>query len=240
MNKTKIMLFAGAAVIVAGGLVLAIRMNTPASTPEGRGAIGASLPAEPASTNRELDPFNHVASIPATVDPATIRFEKLKMVQLPSKTQITTDPQDCKERQFRDPDGSGCTTVKVLERVKAVEANYSYIGAQVSTGEGEIGPSRETFAVYFRPEELAVSGSVGKLKREQAESLFQLATSRPMVQQKVIDQPNSHFCQGNYVDGNWVQSDPKCREQVQYTTRAVPSTYWAVEVNVRHPMVASR
>ena len=238
MNTTKIALFAGAAVIIAGGLVLAIRMNTPASTTDARGAIGAKPPA--ASTDRELSPFNHVASVPATVDPSTIRFEKLKTVQLASRTQVTTDAQDCKERQFRDPDGSNCETVKVLERVTAVEARYSFVGPQTSSGEGEAGASRQTFSVYFRPEELPVNGPVDKLKREQAGSLFQINASRPMVQQKVIDNQNSHFCKGNYVDGNWAQADPKCQEQVKYTTATVPSTYWAVEVNVRHPMVASR
>jgi len=235
MNKTKITLFAGAAVIIAGGLVLAIRMNTPASTKDVRGAIGVI-----ASPSRELNPFTHVASIPATVDPSTIRFEKLKMVDLASKTQTITDSQDCKDRQFRDPDGSGCEAVKVLERVKAVEADYSFIGPQISSGEGQIAPSRQTFAVYFRPEELAVNGPVEKLNREQGGSLFDVNTSRLMVPEKVIDQQNSHFCEGNYVDGNWVQSDSKCQQNVQYTTRTVPSTYWEVEVNLRHPMLASR
>jgi hypothetical protein len=238
MNKTKIALFAGAAVIFAGGLIVAIRMNTPASTTDARGAIG--MKPAPSSTERELNPFTNVASIPATVDPSTIRFEKLKTVQLASKTQVTTDPQDCKDRQFRDPDGSGCETVKVLERVKAVEAKYSFVGPQTSSGEGETGPSRQTFVVYFRPEELPVSGPIEKLNREQAGSLFQISTSRPAVQQRVIDNQNSHFCKGNYVDGNWVKADPSCQEQVLYTTVTAPSTYWAVEVDVRHPLVANR
>ena len=194
-----------------------------------------------ASTDRELDPFTHVASIPATVDPSTIRFEKLKLVELASKTQTTTNAQDCKERASREPDGQGCESVKVLERVKAVEARYSYIGPQTSNGEGEIAPSRQSFSVYFHPEELAVSGPVSKLNREQAESLFALNTSRPAVQQKVIDKQNSHFCEGHYVDGSWVQNDSKCQDQVQYTTQTVPSEYWAVEVGLRHPVtVASK
>jgi hypothetical protein len=234
MNKTKIMLFGCAAVLIAGVVIVATRMNAPVSSTDGRGAIGV------ASTERELDPFTHVASIPATVDPKTIRFEKLKTVQLASKTQVTTDPQDCKERQFRDPDGSGCTSVKVLERVQAIEADYSYIGPQIATGEGEIGPTRHTFAVYFRPEELPLNGSVEKLNREQAESLFQFSTSRPMVQHRVIDNQNSRFCEGNYVDGHWVQKDSTCQEHVQYMNQAVASQYWAVEVGVRHPVVASR
>jgi len=230
MNKTKITLIAGAAAVIAGGLVLAIKMNAPASTADTRGAVGM-MP----STSRELNPFNNVASIPATVDPSTIRFEKLKLVDLASKTQTTTDVQGCKERQFREPDGSNCETVKVLEHVKAIEADYSFIGPQVSTGEGEISPSRQSFSVYFRPEELQMNKAVEKLNREQAESLFQVSTSRPMVQQKVIDQQKSHFCEGNYVDGNWTAKDSKCQDQVLYTTAAVPSTYWAVAVELRHP-----
>jgi hypothetical protein len=236
MSNTKIALFAVVAVIIAGGLVLAIRMNAPASSAEGRGTI--AVPIQP-SHDRELDPFTHVASIPATVDPSTIRFEKLKMVDLASRTE-TTKAADCNERQFRDPDGSNCESLKVLERVKAVEADYSFIGPQTSTGEGETGPSRQTFAVYFRPEELPVTAHVAKLNREQAASLFQVATSRPMVQERVVDKQNSHFCQGNYVDGNWVQTDTNCKEQVQYATHSVPSEYWAVEVDLRHPTLASR
>lgn len=230
MSKTKITLLAGAAVIIAGGLVLAIRTNTPASTKDARGAI-AVMP----SPTRELDLFTHVASIPATVDPSTIRFEKLKMVDLASKTQTITDAQDCKERQFRDPDGTNCESIKILERVKAVEADYSFIGPQLATGEGQTGTIRQTFSVYFRPEELPVSGQVSKLNREQAGSLFQVSTARPMVQERVIDKQNSHFCEGNYVDGNWVRADSKCQEQLQYTTRTVPSEYWAVAIDVRHP-----
>jgi len=237
MNTTKIALFAAVAVIVAGGLVVAIRMSTPESTNEGRGAI-AAIPIQP-SHDRELDPFIHVASIPATVDPSTIRFEKLKLIDLASRTQ-TAKVADCNQRQFRDPDGSNCETLKVLEHVKAVEADYSFIGPQISTGEGETGPSRQTFAVYFRPEELPVNGSVANLKREQAESLFQVTTARPMIQERVIDKQNSHFCEGQYVDGAWVQTDQNCREQLQYTTRTMPSEYWAVAVDLRHPMVARR
>jgi len=231
MNTTKITLLAGAAVVIAGGLYFAMRVNTPASTADVRGTIGV-MP----SPTRELNPFNNVASIPATVDPSTIRFEKLKMVSLASKTQVITNAQDCKERQFRDADGSGCETVKVLERVKAVEANYSYIGPQWSTAEGEIiAPTRQTFAVYFHPEELPATKPADKLNREQGESLFAISTSRPMVQEKVVDRQHSRYCQGNYVDGNWIQKDSGCKDQVQYETRTVPSEYWAVNVEVRHP-----
>lgn len=239
MSKTKITLFAAAAVIIAGGSVIAIRMNTPASSQDGRGTIGA-VPAQP-SLDRELDPFTHVAYIPATVDPKTIRLKRLKTVDLASKTQTITSSQDCKDRSFRDPDGGNCEAVKVLERVKAVEAEYSYLSPEYSTTEGEVVPAnRQTFSVYLHPEELPVSEPVEKLNREQAESLFQVSASRPIVQEKVVDKERSQFCEGNYVDGNWIQKDPKCQPHVEYTTRTVPSESWAVTVDIAHPPLAKR
>lgn len=225
MNKTKIALFAGAAAVVAVGVVLAIRMN-PSSTNDGQGTI-----AKPIAQMTELTPFTNVASIPATVDPATIRFERLKMVDLASKTKTTTDP-NCKDRQFRDPDGSNCQTVAVEARVRAVEAKYSYSGPVIGS---ESIPGRDEFSVYFRPEEVPVGDSVNKLNREQAGSLFEVTSSRSTVQQKVIDKEHSHFCAGNYVDGNWTRTDPKCQDQVQYMMQTVPSPNLLVQVDVRHP-----
>jgi hypothetical protein len=230
LTTTKIALFVGAAVVVAGGLILAIRMNPSTSTNDGHGTIGA--PVKQAVQLDQLNPFTHVASIPASVDPATIRFEKLKTVELASKTKTTTDP-NCKDKQFRDPDGANCQSVAVEERTKAIEATYSYNGTVISAGETI--PGRDTFFVYFHPEELGINGSIEKLNREQAGSLFQVSTSRPMVEQKVIDKQNSHFCEGNYVDGNWVRKDPKCQDQVQYMNQTVPSPYLMVQVDLRHP-----
>jgi len=230
MTTTKIALFVGAAVVVAGGLVLAIRMNPSTSTNDGHGTIAA--PVKQAGQMDQLNPFSHVASIPAIVDPSTIRFEKLRMVELAAKTKTTTDP-NCKDRQFRDPDGTNCQTTAVEERVKAIEATYSFAGPVLSAGEST--PGRDTFSVYFRPEEVGADGPVEKLKRDQAASFFQLSTSRPMVEQKVIDKQNSHFCEGNYVDGNWVRKDSKCQDQVQYINQTVPSPYLTVQVDLRHP-----
>src|ERR1700722_11780642 len=145
MSSTKVLLFAGAAVVVAGGLIWAIKMN-PTSTKDVHGTI-----AVPGQVD-QLNPFSHTASIPAIADPSTIRFEKLKMVDLASKTRTTTlDANACKERQFREPDGSSCQTITVEERVKALEAMYSYNGPVLSAGETV--PGRQTFSVYFRPEE---------------------------------------------------------------------------------------
>jgi len=240
MTTTKIALFAGAAVIVAGCLVLAIRMNPSTSTNDGHGTIAAPVGVAPVKQAGQLDqinPYTHVASIPATVDPSTIRFEKLRMVELASKTKTTSDSQDCKERQSREPDGSPCQTATVVERVQAVEATYSYNGPAVSSGEAT--PGRDTFSVYFRPDEVGVDGPVQKLKRDQAASFFQMSTYRAMVEQKVIDKEHSHFCEGNYVDGSWVRKDPKCQDQVQYANQTVPSQYLTVQVDLRQP-VATR
>lgn len=233
MNKTtKIALLAGAAAVIAVGLVFAIRMN-PTSTNDGRGTIAAPVATVKSGQTTELSPFTNVATVPATIDPSTIRFEKLRTVDLASKTETTSNPQDCKERQFREPDGSGCTTTKVVERVKALEARYSYAGVEVASGEAT--PGRDSFSVYFRPEEVSIDGPADKLKRDQAAALFQISTYRPMVEQKVIDNQNSHMCPGNYVDGNWMHTDPNCHDQIQYISKTVPSQYLTVQVDVRQP-----
>jgi hypothetical protein len=237
MTGKKIALFAGAAAVIAAGLVVAFRMSPSTSANEGHGTIAAPVPAAPvkqAGQVGQVNPFTNTASIPAIVDPSTIRFEKLRMVELASKTKTTSDAQDCKDRQFRDPDGTNCQTVKVEERVQALEATYSFNGPVLSAGESL--PGRETFAVYFRPEDVGVDGSVAKLKRDQAASFFQVSTYRPMVEQKVIDKEHSHFCEGNYVDGSWVRKDTTCQDQVQYADQTVPSPYLTVQVDLRNPV----
>jgi hypothetical protein len=204
----------------------------PTSNNEGHGTIAAPTVARQSGQMDQAGPFSHVASIPAIVDPSTIRFEKLRTVDLASKTKTTTDSQGCKDRQFRDPDGTNCQKVTVEERVKAIEATYSYSGPVLSAGEGV--PGRDTFSVYFRPEEVRVDGPAEKLKRDQAASYFQVTTYRGIVEQKVIDQQNSHFCEGNYVDGAWMRKDPKCQDQVQYINQTAPSSYLTVQVDLRH------
>jgi hypothetical protein len=229
MTTTQIALFAGAAVVVAGGLVLAIRMSPSTSTADGHGAIGA-----PVKQGDQLNPYSHVATVPAIVDPSTIRFEKMRMVDVASKTKTTADAAKCKDQQFRDPDGSNCQTTTVEERVKAIEAVYSFSGPVIAAGEAS--PGRDTFSVYFRPEEVGADGPVEKLKRDQAASFFQVSTSRSMVEQKVVDKQHSQYCDGNYVDGNWVRKDPKCQDQVQFISQIVPSPYLTVQVDLQHPV----
>ena len=61
------------------------------------------------------------------------------------------------------------------------------------------------------------------MKRDQAAAVVQLSTYRPMVEQKVVDKQHSHFYDGDYFDGAWVRTDPKCEDQVLFTTQTVPS-----------------
>ncbi|HTB13706.1 MAG TPA: hypothetical protein VK752_19160 [Bryobacteraceae bacterium] len=229
MTTRQIALFGGAALVVAVGLVLAFRTSPSTSTADGRGTIGA-----PVKQGEQLSPYSHVATIPAIVDPSTIRFEKMRTVEVASKTKTTTDPDKCKDQQFRDPDGSNCQTTTVEERVKAIEAVYSYSGPVVASGEAT--PGRDTFSVYFRPEEVGADGPVEKLKRDQAASFFQVSTSRSMVEQKVVDKQHSTYCEGNYADGNWVRKDPKCQDQVQFINQVVASPYMTVQIDLRHPV----
>jgi hypothetical protein len=100
---------------------------------------------------------------------------------------------------------------------------------------GESIPGRDTFTVYFRPEEVGADGRVEKLRRDEAASFFRVNTFRPTVEQKVVDNEHSHFCEGNYVDGNWTRNDPKCQDQVQYINQTAPSPYLTVEVDFAKP-----
>jgi len=227
LNRNKILLIAAVVAVVAIGLVFAIR-NSSTSTTDVQGTIGArSVQAD------EHNPFTNVAYIPATVDPKTIRFEKLRMVDLASKTQTTTDAQNCKDQQFRESQSQYCQSVSVVEKVKGIEARYSYAGPVISSGESV--PGRDEFSVYFRPEELSSVGSLEKLNREQASSLFDVTTSRPTIQERVIDKAHSQFCAGNYVDGNWTKTDPKCEDQVQYINQTVASPNLLVQVDLHRP-----
>ena len=224
-----ILLFVGGAV-VATIVAYAIHASSSTSTSDVQGTI-----AKRTSQTNEINPFTNVANIPSTVDPKSIRFEKLRNVELASKTKVTADPANCKDRQFSESDVT-CQSVQVLERVKAVEARYSYAGPVLSSGEAT--PGRDSFSVYFHPEQLAAAGQAEKLNREQAESLFDVNTSRPMVDEKVIDKAHSHFCEGNYVDGNWVRKDANCKDEVVYITQTVPSPNLQVQVDLHRPASA--
>jgi hypothetical protein len=118
----------------------------------------------------------------------------------------------------------------------AYQVTYSYHGQPLTSD--EYGSRYFTFQVYFRPEELpptlqrAISG---KMKRGELATYFNLATSRPPVRTAVINQVESRFCDGYYVDGSWVQNDPNCRDKVSSKVVTAPSEYITVQVDSVSP-----
>jgi hypothetical protein len=187
---------------------------------------------------KDLHPFSHLASIPASCDPAKIKFEKVKATRVFTKEKSVLDPGYCKDLPFRDPGGSMyCPYTEDDSPAPAYEVTYSFNGQPLSSD--EYGNRYSTLQVYFRPEELPPglrrALSIGKMKRSELSTYFNVATSRPAVREAVIDEANSSFCDGNYTDGNWIQKDPKCREKVSFKNVTRPSDYITVRVDPVSP-----
>jgi hypothetical protein len=187
---------------------------------------------------KDLHPFTHFASIPVSSDPAKIKFEKVKATRVFTKEKSTIDRGYCKDLPFRDPGGSmSCAYTEDESPAPAYEVTYSFKGQPLASD--EYGNRYFTFQVYYRPEELPPalrsSLSTGKMKRAELATYFNVATSRAPVQTAVIDEANSSFCDGNYVDGNWIQKDPNCNDKVSFKTVIRPSEYITVEVDPVSP-----
>jgi len=76
---------------------------------------------------KDLHPFTHLASIPASSDPAKIKFEKVKATRVFTKEKIIVDPGYCKDLQFRDPGGSMfCPYTEDASPTPAYEVIYSF------------------------------------------------------------------------------------------------------------------
>jgi len=187
---------------------------------------------------KELHPFTHLASIPASSDPAKIKFEKVKATRVFTKEKTIVDPGHCKDLPFRDPGGSMfCPYTEDTSPAPAYEVMYSFKGQPLASD--EYGNRYFTFQVYFRPEELPPTLrralSTGKMKRAELATYFNVETSRAPVRAAVIDEANSSFCDGNYVDGNWIQKDPNCKDKVSFKTVTRPSDYITVQVQPVSP-----
>ena len=46
----------------------------------------------------------------------------------------------------------------------------------------------------------------------------------------VSDEAASRFCEGNYVNGTWTLTDPKCKDKVNYKTITARPKYITVRV----------
>jgi len=183
---------------------------------------------------KDLHPFTHLASIPASSDQAKIKLEKVKATRVFTKERSAIDPTYCKDLPFRDPGGSMyCPYTEDVSPAPAYEVTYSFKNQPLASD--EYGNRYFTFQVHFRPEELSPglrrALSIGKMKRSELATYFNVVTSRPPVRAAVIDEANSSFCDGNYIDGNWVQTDPACKDKVNFKTVTRPSDYITVQVD---------
>jgi hypothetical protein len=89
-----------------------------------------------------LNPFTHIAYIPAGADLGTIRFEKIRMTSLPTTVKHDANPSYCAEAASRDRSGSiFCPSATPGSFVQAYEAIYSFIGQPVLTDESGTGNS---------------------------------------------------------------------------------------------------
>jgi hypothetical protein len=185
-------------------------------------------------------PFTHLAYIPAGVDPGTIRFEKARVVKISTSSRSTTDSNYCREVAFRDPGGSVvCPQAQTGAAVPAYEVTFSLQGQPLASDERA--DRNFTFRVYFRPEELgadvqkALAGK--KLNRSDAAGYFTVSTYRENARRVAVDNKQSRFCGGNYVDGQWSKTEAGCQDDVRYASVIAPSDYITVRVEASSPRV---
>jgi len=92
-----------------------------------------------------------------------------------------------------------------------------------------------TSSVYFRPDEidpgLRNTFSMGKISRAVVAEFFHISISRDTLRRVAVDPANSVYCEGNYVDGNWLYSNPKCKHRLAYMEVNRLSPYITVRVD---------
>jgi hypothetical protein len=202
--------------------------------------VTLNLATGAARAEEALQPFTHVAQIPADSDAGSIRFQKAKMVQIPTTITYTANPEYCKESAFRDPGGSMyCSFARTGTPATAYELTFSFTGSPLASD--EFGNRNFTFTVYLRPDELppdmrqaisAISAiSRDKRSRSDIAGSFKMSTSREPVQKIVVDEAETHFCAGNFLDGSWTANDASCKDEVHYKALAVPSDYVTVRID---------
>ena len=200
--------------------------------------VALNLAAGAARGEERLQSFTHVAQIPADSDTGSIRFQKAKMVEIPTTIAYTTDPEYCKDLAFRDPGGSMfCSFARARTPARAYEVTFSFVGPPLASD--EFGNPNFTLTVYFRPDELppdlrqAISN--GKRSRSEVVGSFKVTTNREPVQKIVVDEVASHFCAVTLLDGSWMNSDANCKDRVHYKALTVPSE--SITVRIDHSPV---
>jgi hypothetical protein len=181
----------------------------------------------------DLHPFTHFASIPASSDPETIKFEQVKARKVFTGLKSTRDPRYCNNVQFNEPSGSMyCPLLQHESPATAYEVTYSFKGEPLASD--EYGNRNFTFQVYFRPEELPSTLqsaiSARKVHGTELATYFNVTTSRALVHGSVSDEANSSFCAGHFVDVEWVQNDPRCQDKVSLKNVTTSSDSITVQV----------
>ena len=216
--------------------LIAFGTTASAATPETRRdedvpSVVVSAPAEDREIVQisDLQPFTHIAYIPVDSDLSSIKVEGIKKVKAATKVRSVTKPSDCNDSGGEPGASPDCTRTTYESRVPAVKVTYSYRAPS-----DESGSSWSTFDVYFREDEISPrvrrALSTGKISRSAAAELFEISTVRGSTQQLVLDETNSILCEGYYVDGSWVHTNPSCEDSVAYRKVASPSPYITVEV----------
>ena len=112
------------------------------------------------------------------------------------------------------------------------ELTYSYDGQPLASDEHA--DRHFTFQVYFRSDELTPEVrnalSTGKMNRAEKAAYFKVTARQEPAKRNVIDRAQSKFCDGRYVDGSWIHTDPSCLDDVVYQTVTVPSDYITILV----------
>jgi len=193
----------------------------------------SGVPAGIAVRTEELNPFTRMAQIPTGADLNTLRFENLRLILVPTRIKYTSD-KNCTEFAFGEPGGAtGCTHAQVESRSAAYEVTYSYQGQPLASDESA--GTYFTLQVYFRPDELdqAVRQVAAAAHENRADiaAYFALSTSQEKVAKTVVDESQSRFCDGNFVDGEWARTEPTCADQISYETISVTSDYITVRLD---------
>jgi hypothetical protein len=205
--------------------------------------LGSLASAQSVATVKELNPFTHVALIPAGADLNSIRLDHVKLVRVPTRVSYFANTAYCEEAAKRDSGGSAACPATLLEApVSAYEVTYSYTGEPLASD--EYGNRNFSFSVYYRPEELSADLrqklNASKVRRAEGEGLFEAKTSRESLQRSVHDEAASKFCEGNFADGAWVRTDRRCQDQIKSKTVVAEADYISVHVEPSAPRISSR
>ena len=178
--------------------------------------------------------LKYVAYIPADANVNSIRFEKARMVQIPIGSPITSNSNYCAQAAAREPGGSAfCPSVHYDSKLTALDVTYSYEGQPAPWDETR--QTRFEFHVLYRPSAISFrlqrSLSARKQSRSEIAEYFSVKAHRETVLRRVVDEAESSFCDGNFVEASWTASNSGCTNKVSWKTVAAPSPWITVSVD---------